>query len=76
MKTLGRTSCVGVTCQWLLLSIVFGESHEHDIQWGYYVQLKLICEGTPLSMNGISVISSCMLEGIVMDDSILKMYDV
>ena len=53
MKTLGRTSCVGVTCQWLLLSIVFGESHEHDIQWGYYVQLMkslaLLCEGTPLS---------------------------
>ena len=40
MKALGRTSCVGVTCQWLLLSIVFGESHEHDIQWVFYVQLK------------------------------------
>ena len=80
MKTLGRTSCVGVTCQWLLLSVVFGESHEHYIQWGYYVQLKKslalihVCEGTPLSMNGILVISCCMLEGIVLDDSILKTY--
>ena len=47
---------------------------------GYYVQLKKslalihVCEGTPLSMNRISVFSCCMLVGIVLDDSILKTY--
>ena len=73
MKALGRNSCVGVACQWLLLSIVFGESHEHDIQCGYRVQLKkshgyyvdvaLISEGPPLSMIRTPVSPVACLKG-------------
>ena len=65
-RLLRRTPCVAVTCQCLLLSIVFGESHEHDIQCGYFVNLEksymvilwmCTCEN-PLNINRTPVISS------------------
>ena len=70
---IGEKLMCWVACQWLLLSIVFGESHEHDIQCGYHVQLKkshgyyvdvaLISEGPPLSMIRTPVSPVACLKG-------------